>query len=101
MDINDAINKQICPEWIIGSKPILGRCVPSITQKDFNESDIADEGKVTWENLKKGVENLANLLGLRDVGSKVFSDLKNQWWTILVGLIIASVVSFLWIVLMR
>ena len=80
------------------SKPILGRCVPSITEAAFADSDITD---VTWDNLKKGVESLANLLGLRNVGTKVFNDLKNQWYFILIGLIIAAAVSFLWIVLMR
>ena len=80
------------------SKPILGRCVPSITEAAFEESDIKD---VTWDNLKKGVQSLANLLGLRNVGTKVFNDLKNQWYFILIGLIIAAAVSFLWIVLMR
>ena len=80
------------------SKPILGRCVPSITEAAFEESDIKD---VTWDNLKKGVESLANLLGLRNVGTKVFNDLKNQWYFIVIGLIIAAAVSFLWIVLMR
>ena len=82
------------------SKPILGRCVPSITEAAFNESDI-NHSEVTWDNLKKGVESLANLLGLRNVGTKVFNDLKNQWYFILIGLIIAAAVSFLWIVLMR
>ena len=82
------------------SKPILGRCVPSITEAAFDDSDI-DHSEVTWENLKKGVESLANLLGLRNVGTKVFNDLKNQWYFIVIGLIIAAAVSFLWIVLMR
>ena len=82
------------------SKPILGRCVPSITEAAFDDSDI-DHSEVTWDKLKKGVNSLANLLGLRNVGTKVFNDLKNQWWTILIGLIIAAAVSFLWIVLMR
>ena len=100
MSINEAKEKQICPEWIMKSKSILGRCVPSITEEELNDSDI-DEGKITWDKLTEGVKNLANLLGLREVGTKVFSDLKNQWWTILVGLIIASLVSFLWIILMR
>ena len=100
MNIQEAINKQICPEWIMKSKSILGRCVPSITEDELNNSTI-DENVVTFEKLTDGVTNLANLLGLREVGTKVFSDLKNQWWTILVGLIIASLVSFLWIILMR
>ena len=100
MGINEAIEKQICPEWIMKSKSILGRCVPSITEEDLKNSTI-DDSKVTWDKLVDGVENLANLLGLREVGTKIFSDLKNQWWTILVGLIIASLVSFLWIILMR
>ena len=101
MDVDDAIKNQVCPQWIMKSKPILGRCVPSINSTEFDNSDIDTGTEVTWEKLKKGVENLANLLGLRDVGTKVFNDLKTQWWTILIGLIISSAVSFLWIVLMR
>ena len=100
MNIDEAKKKQICPEWIMKSKSILGRCVPSITKEEFENSTIP-KSKVTWDKLIDGVENLANLLGLREVGTKVFSDMKNQWWTILVGLIIASIVSFLWIILMR
>ena len=83
------------------SKPILGRCVPSITEEEFNDSDISDKETISWASLQENVKNLANLLGLRDVGTKVFNDLKNQWWTILVGLILAMVVSFVWIILMR
>ena len=102
-DIDEAIRDQVCPQWIMESKSILGRCVPSITEAEFTNSDIGTGtgGAVTWTKLKEGVESLAKLLGLRDVGTKVFNDLKTQWWTILIGLIISSVVSFLWIVLMR
>ena len=100
MTIDELIENQICPPWIMKSKPILGRCVPSITEEEYKDSDI-NKDTVTWEKLKDGVENLAKLLGLRDIGTKVFNDLKNQWWTILVGLIIAMVVSFVWIILMR
>ena len=82
------------------SKEIIGRCVPSITEDQFDDSNVKSDD-VSWESLKKGVESLAKLLGLRDVGTKVFNDLKTQWWTILVGLLISCVVSFLWIVLMR
>ena len=85
------------------SKSVLGRCVPSITEDEFDESNIAEDpnSKVTWQKLKEGVENLANLLGLKDIATNVFNDLKDNWWTILIGLIMSSFVSFLWIVLMR
>ena len=101
--MTDAINQQICPEWIMKSKSVLGRCVPSITEDEFDESNIAEDpnSKVTWQKLKEGVENLANLLGLKDIATNVFNDLKDNWWTILIGLIMSSFVSFLWIVLMR
>ena len=99
MSVTDLKDKKICPEWIVQSQAMLGRCIPSITQGVFNNSDI--EGEITWDSLKTGVESLANLLGLRDIGVKVFDDLGTNWWTILVGLIIASVVAFLWIILMR
>ena len=101
MSVDEAIKQQVCPEWIMESKSVLGRCVPSINQTEFNDSHIEDDTQVTWEKLKKGVENLANLLGLRDIATNVFNDLKDNWWTILIGLIISSFVSFLWIVLMR
>ena len=99
MSIEDLRNNLICPEWIVHSREMLGRCIPSITEAFFNSSEI--KGEMTWENLKTGVESLANLLGLRDIGVKVFDDLVKNWWTILIGLIISSVVAFLWIILMR
>ena len=102
MSVEDLTKNQICPKWILGSKNVLGRCVPSITEEDLDNSDInSKEETVTWDSLKRGVESLAKLLGVRDIGTKVFNDLKNQWWTILVGLILAMVVSFVWIILMR
>ena len=100
-DIDELIKNQICPPWIMKSKPILGRCVPSITEEEFDDSDISDKETVSWDSLQENVKSLANLMGLRDIGTKVFNDLKNQWWTILVGLILAMVVSFIWIILMR
>ena len=97
----EAIEQQVCPKWIMESQEILGRCVPSITEAQFDEVSTSFPQDISWASLKKGVENLAKLLGLRDVGTKVFNDLKTQWWTILIGLVISCVVSFLWIVLMR
>ena len=40
MTIDELIENQICPPWIMKSKPILGRCVPSITEEEYNDSDI-------------------------------------------------------------
>ena len=99
MSVQELTDKLICPEWIVQSQAMLGRCIPSITEAGLNSSAL--DGKITWESLKTGVESLANLLGLRDIGVKVFDDLVKNWWTILIGLIISSVVAFLWIILMR
>ena len=101
MEIKDLKEKLICPPWIVQSKAMLGRCIPSITEVAFNNTDVFANGAISWDNLKTGVESLANLLGLRDIGVKVFDDLVNNWWTMLIGLIVASLVAFLWIILMR
>ena len=98
MKIQVAIDNQVCPKWLIQSKAMLGRCIPSINEDTFKNSNI--EGN-KWDDLKKGVEHLANFLDLRGIGEKVLDDLVQNWWIILIGLIISSVVAFLWIILMR
>ena len=54
-DIEEAIRDQVCPQWIMESKSILGRCVPSINETVFTNSDIGSGtgGAVTWTKLKK------------------------------------------------
>ena len=80
---------------MIESKPLLGRCVPSIddsTDLPFLPS---------FDKLKQGVVNLAKFMDLRGFSERILNDLAKSWWIILISLLIASVVAFLWIFLMK
>ena len=60
---------------------------------DLNGLDI--------ETLGKKVNYLLEVLNLKSFGEKIFSDLKDSWWIILVAVVLASFVSFMWVILMR
>ena len=60
-----------------------------------------DGKEFTIEDLTQKVEYLLEILNVKTFGERVLSDLKDAWWIILVAIILASLVSFLWIILMR
>lgn len=113
MTAEELIKKQICPAWFVTSRSILGRCIPYFS-KDNDGNQVNDNTTLfqpdemgagsdtfTVKKLKKAVKTLAEILNLRNFGEKILNDLVNSWWIILIGLIIASAVAFLWIILMR
>ena len=50
MNLDDLMEKQICPEWFIQSRPFFGRCVPFMPNN--TSSDIFEEDWVCM-NFKK------------------------------------------------
>jgi len=42
-----------------------------------------------------------DVLNLRGYGEKVLSDVVESWWAILLGILLATFVSFIWVILMR
>ena len=69
LDYTELTRRQICPPWIIESKPLIGRCIPSA-----NETSVLP-GDLVYNELKKGIVNLANFLDLRGFGERVLHDL--------------------------
>ncbi len=105
---------QICPEWFVTSRSILGRCIPFFREKDgepitndtilFEDGQMSssyDGGSFTVKKLTTFVKRLADVLNLRTFGEKVIRDVIDSWWIILIGVILASIVAFLWVILMR
>ena len=102
---------QICPKWTVPSGSFLGRCVPFF--KFENGTDIVDGDTVltadqvdadqefSVENLKKAVEYLLEVLNLRGYGEKMLNDVIESWWAILLGILLATLVSFIWVIMMR
>ena len=106
----DLMEKQICPKWIVPSSSFLGRCVPFL--KYGNGTEVFDGDQVlsadqtgnkdfTLEDLTNAVKKLLDVLNLRGYGEKVISDVVESWWAILLGVLLATFVSFVWVIMMR
>lgn len=63
--------------------------------------DDAPEAGLDYDSLKTKIGNLLEVLNLKTFGEKVFHDLKDSWWIILVAICLGSFVSFMWVILMR
>ena len=111
MNPEQLMSNQICPKWTVPSGSFLGRCMPFF--KFDNGSDIVDGDTVltkdqtdddqdfTVDNLKKAVEYLLQVLNLRGYGEKMLNDVIESWWAILLGILLATLVSFIWVIMMR
>lgn len=110
--IDSLVKTERCAAYYVKSKPVINRCIPAVF------SDIADlkdkiktsdnqtlvtvfNEEVTAAQLENGTSHLAAFYKLKGYAELVFSDLTESWPHILIGLLIAMLVSLLWIVLLR
>ena len=105
--VKTLIDEEICPAWYIKSTAILGRCFPFFTKEnEDSKNDVIVKAAglnqdVTRGNLSNAVNRLAFFLNFRQLGERVFNDLKDTYWMIGLALIGACILSFIWIILMR
>ncbi|CAL8107889.1 unnamed protein product [Calicophoron daubneyi] len=110
--IEDLVKNKLCAPYLYSSKPIFGRCLPSEIRRLFSNGTgkIYDKsGKLIQladaQNESVSGVTIAKSRGfiikLTNVFEKVVSDLYASWPTILMCLVFALVLSFLWIVLLR
>ncbi|KAL3184063.1 hypothetical protein MRX96_006174 [Rhipicephalus microplus] len=105
-------NDQKCASYYLKSSSVARRCLPGRLEfdSDGKVKDMINDGKiveaVSARKLAKKTKNsieliLAGLSSAKDVGELAFQDFKIAWPHMLVGLICAMLVAFLWIALMR
>uniref|UniRef100_A0A4D5RA77 Choline transporter-like protein n=1 Tax=Scolopendra viridis TaxID=118503 RepID=A0A4D5RA77_SCOVI len=97
--MKDLIEMEECAEIIFASDPLMGRCIPFLQAIQQLNKTKADEPLV--QNMTKGAEFIGKLSDLKNIGEKLFADFKLSWPVILIGLLIAMLVSLLWIIIMR
>ena len=56
-----------------------------------------DDTGVDTVELGEGIQYLMKLLDLRGIGEKLMTDLTSYWWILLLALILAMLLSFVWI----
>ncbi|KAL1278741.1 hypothetical protein QQF64_025414 [Cirrhinus molitorella] len=101
------LQEKLCPAYLISSKPFLQRCFPSLgkkgevitvgDQEKFNDGDQIREAK----DLVAGIKNATIVMEGRQVAMKIFEDYTKSWYWILICLVIAVVLSLIFIVLLR
>ncbi|KAK2489150.1 hypothetical protein MC885_012282 [Smutsia gigantea] len=97
-----------CPAVLIPSKPLAQQCFPAIHAHKWillvgNETTYED-GQGSWKNiteLVEGAKKANGVLGARQLAMRVFEDYTVSWYWIIIGLVIAMVMSLLFIILLR
>uniref|UniRef100_A0A8C1QEP5 Choline transporter-like protein n=1 Tax=Cyprinus carpio TaxID=7962 RepID=A0A8C1QEP5_CYPCA len=83
--MTEILQKKLCPAYLISSKPFLQRCFPSLGKKVLKHACCNE---------------IYHLYG-RQVAMKIFEDYTKSWYWILICLLIAVVLSLIFIVLLR
>uniref|UniRef100_UPI00398F33F2 choline transporter-like protein 2 isoform X2 n=1 Tax=Pristiophorus japonicus TaxID=55135 RepID=UPI00398F33F2 len=104
----EVFRDEICPAFIIPSKPFTRRCFPDLkTIKGVitvgNETDFKPEAgeHVNATQLLAGAKGANLVLDARETAMKIFEDYTKSWVWILIGMFIALVLSLLFVLLMR
>uniref|UniRef100_A0A4W3HVB8 Choline transporter-like protein n=1 Tax=Callorhinchus milii TaxID=7868 RepID=A0A4W3HVB8_CALMI len=106
--VAEVLRDEDCPSMIVPSRPFLRRCFPDFTTKNgiltvANKTTFKDGlGKTrNVTDLRDAANGINDVLDAREVGMKIFEDYTNSWFWILIGLVIAMVVSLVFILLLR
>ncbi|XP_073721096.1 choline transporter-like protein 2 isoform X2 [Misgurnus anguillicaudatus] len=106
--VPEILQQKLCPAILVSSKPFLQRCFPSMGKKggtitvgDSETFVDADGNKRNAKDLVDGMTNATVVIEGRQVAMKIFEDYTKSWYWILICLLIALVVSLIFIVLLR
>ncbi|KAJ8363433.1 hypothetical protein SKAU_G00122640 [Synaphobranchus kaupii] len=109
LSVPELLRDRLCPALLIPSKPFTHRCLPALLSKkgkvfiEGNTTSFEDEdGKMlNATDLQEGAKKSNKFMEARQVAMKIFEDYTQSWHWILLGLVIAMVVSLIFIVLLR
>jgi len=116
LSVKELVKEGICPPWYLQSSDVLGYCLPINMHKENGikkvaiklRNNLGDNGQVETttvpvpkKDLEKGLHRFGAFLAVRQFGERVFSDLKATYWMVILALLGACVISFVWILLMR
>ncbi|XP_061556360.1 choline transporter-like protein 2 isoform X4 [Phycodurus eques] len=108
MSTPEILKLGLCPAMLTPSKPFTRRCFPALGQKGgvitVGNNSHFDDGTGNMRDAKDlldGVKNATVVIEARQVVMKIFEDYTQSWYWILIGLVIATVLSLIFIVLLR
>ncbi|XP_051572286.1 choline transporter-like protein 2 isoform X1 [Myxocyprinus asiaticus] len=106
--VTQILKEKLCPAYLISSKQFLQRCFPTLGKKGetitVGDDENFDDGMGSIRHAKDlmpGMQNATIVMESRQVAMKIFEDYTKSWYWILICLLIAVVVSLIFIVLLR
>ncbi|KAK8787087.1 hypothetical protein V5799_023137 [Amblyomma americanum] len=96
-----------CASYYLKSSSVARRCLPGRLELDTDGKvkDMINKNKVVQSISVSGLASktkiLAGLSSAKDAGELAFQDFKTAWPHMLIGLLCAMLIAFLWIALMR
>ncbi|XP_034043331.1 choline transporter-like protein 2 isoform X2 [Thalassophryne amazonica] len=103
------LSSGLCPSMLIPSKAFTRRCLPALgTMKDgvvtvgnMTTLDADDGRSVNASELLEATKKSNVVVEARQVAMRIFEDYTQSWYWILLGLVIAMIVSLIFIILLR
>lgn len=107
LSVLEIVQQELCPFFTIPTISVLGRCFPDASKLGDIPSYFSNVPFLpptldeTVNLIKNGTSDAVNGLNAREVGVRIFEDFASAWPWILLGLVIAMVVSMLFLLLLR
>ncbi|XP_015679604.1 choline transporter-like protein 4 [Protobothrops mucrosquamatus] len=102
LTVSQILNQQLCPQFTIPTEPVLNRCLPFFNISEIGSFNVGTMTvNETMKNITVGTEQLLNSLNVKDIGVKIFEDFTRTWFWILIGLLLAMILSLLFLLLLR
>ncbi|XP_069032951.1 choline transporter-like protein 4 [Embiotoca jacksoni] len=107
LTIKEIVEKDLCPFFTIPTTSVLGRCLPDFTALGripplfSNVPGLPPSLNDTVGLIKNGTGDIVKGFNARELGIRIFEDFASSWPWILVALVIAMVVSMLFLLLLR
>ncbi|KAF7647906.1 hypothetical protein LDENG_00164910, partial [Lucifuga dentata] len=106
--VSEVLRDEDCPSVIVPSRPFLQRCLPdfltvngSVTVANRTRfKDALDVARSVAE-LQHAARNITGLVDTKELSMKIAEDYAKSWPWILLGLLMSSVVSLTFILLLR
>ncbi|XP_068432501.1 choline transporter-like protein 4 [Clinocottus analis] len=107
LPVKEIVDRELCPFFSIPTISVLGRCLPDIMALGKIPSEFANIPGLpssvndTVNQIKNGTGDVVNGFNAREIGVRIFEDFATSWPWILVALLIAMVVSMMFLLLLR
>ena len=101
-NIQELVKKRKCPGFIFPSEPFLGRCIPNLQAKKPNAKLLRlNDEEVKDDQVIMGKAQILEKLKKSSIMEKLLADLALDWWLLLLGILAASILSLVWVVLLQ